>query len=147
MGRSSPPRLNPDPALETKGPSKDGLRGWSRDWGGGDCCNRSACCRVGRERMQEWRCAQTGREVGGRENFRSESTEAPLAPDGDTAVARGGGLATYFLQVLKRTPECTTGGRADKHTSSRNFGRNILLTANCSRKSKNNLSSKKEVLL
>lgn len=59
--------------------------------GGEDCCNRSACCRVGRERMQEWRCAQTGREVGGRENFRSESTEAPLAPDGDAAVAGGAG--------------------------------------------------------
>lgn len=82
MGKSSPPRLNPDSALETKGPSKQGLQGRRTVATG-----LPAAVLDGRE-CRSGGVPKPGGKSEGERTFPSKSMKTTLAPDGDAAVAR-----------------------------------------------------------
>lgn len=125
---------------------KQGLESLSCQWVE-NCCNTSASCRAGRERMREWKCAKNQEGTSGRrEPAHEEEPDSGRRHPPEREKTHAGGQQTS-VRVSERASERTAHRRADKHTSSPNFARNILRTANCSRKSRNNLSQTKEALL
>lgn len=63
-----------------------------------NCCNTSASCHAGRERMQEWRCAKTRRHV--REIERTHEDVLGDAP--------GAGKTTNFHPSFKARPRTSS---------------------------------------